>query len=195
MAIDMSIAALKQKITEAEGLQRSNRFLVTIDSELFEDGNEDAADGSRKGYYAEEVLLPNISLTTQADGLAGPGAGRTVPKGLSYKGGVYITFPIFGDLIFLNSMNAWMKTLYYQNQGNPSVWVTNYYENTIQSASSKVTVDLLDVNGVTKGRYQFIEAFPVEIAPIRFSAKTRNDYATMIVRFAFREYTFTNTIT
>jgi hypothetical protein len=116
MATNMSIAALKNKITFAGGMQRDNRYLVTIYSDIFDDTGANATDssnGGKQSYYAENVLLPNVSLITQADGLAGPGSGRTVPRGLSYRGGVQITFPIFGDLKFLQGMNDWMKKALY----------------------------------------------------------------------------------
>ncbi|NBO17540.1 MAG: hypothetical protein EBV07_01475, partial [Proteobacteria bacterium] len=88
MPINMSIAALKNKITLGGGMQRDNRYLVTIYSNIFDETGANASDntnGGKLSYYAENVLLPNVSLITQADGLAGPNSGRTVPRGLSYR--------------------------------------------------------------------------------------------------------------
>jgi hypothetical protein len=191
MAINMSIAALKNKISISGGMQRDNRYLVTIYSNIFDDTGANAADstnGGKQSYYAENVLLPNVSLITQADGLAGPSSGRTVPRGLSYRGGVQITFPIFGDLKFLQGMNDWMKKALYIRENN--FWYTNFYSDAIKNANSYLTVDLLDLNGNKKGIYKFEEAFPVEIAPIQLSATKANGYMSVIIRFAFREYTF-----
>ena len=191
MPINMSIAALKNKISISGGMQRDNRYLVTIYSNIFDDTGANAADstnGGKQSYYAENVLLPNVSLITQADGLAGPSSGRTVPRGLSYRGGVQITFPIFGDLKFLQGMNDWMKKALYIRENN--FWYTNFYSNTIKNANSYLTIDLLDLNGNKKGIYTFEEAFPVEIAPIQLSATKVNSYMSAIIRFAFREYTF-----
>lgn len=189
MAVNMSIAALKNKITAAGGLQRENRFLVVINSDSFATGNDnDSANGGKKSYYAESVLFPNVSLITQSDGLAGPGPGRTVPRGLSYRGGVMITFPVFGDLEFLQGMNDWMKKYLYIREGN--LWYTDFYEESVRGANSTMTVDLLSVNGEVTGTYSFEEVFPVEIAPIELSTAKNNSYMTITVRFAFREYSF-----
>jgi len=188
MAIDISISALKNKITASGGLQRSNRFLVTINNGNYFNLQNDSFDGSPLKYVAENVLFPNISMTTQADGLAGPGLGRTVVRGLAYRDGVTITFPVFGDLVFLEKMNSWMKSLYEQNTVVPKVWVTEYH--TAYATNSTLTIDLLDLNGNKKGTYGFTEVFPVEIAPIQLNSTTTNEYLKVIVRFAFREYTF-----
>lgn len=189
MPIDISISALKNKITASGGLQRSNRFLVTIKNDEYFGMQNDSVDGSPLKYVAENVLLPNISMTTQADGLAGPGLGRTVVRGLSYRDGVMITFPVFGDLEFLDKINSWMKSLYYQNTQTPFVWVSEYH--TTYATNSTLTIDLLDLNGNKSGTYNFTEVFPVEISPLQLNSTTTNEYLKLIVRFAFREYTFT----
>lgn len=188
-----SIQNIKNKVAAAGGLQRENRFLVTIESAYWtrvatpNPNIDDTVNGGKKSYIADSVILPNITMTTQADGLAGPGLGRTMPKGLSYRNGVMVTFPIFGDLIFLNGINAWMKSMYYENNTVPKVWVTNYYEN---QRENKLYIELLDLNGNISGIYTFKEVFPVEIAPIELSAQKMNSYASVMVRFAFREYSF-----
>jgi len=191
MAANMSISALKNKITAAGGFQRDNRYLVTIFSEIFDETGANASDnenGGKKSYQAIDVLLPNVSLITQADGLAGPNSGRTVPRGLSYRGGVQITFPVFGDLKFLKGINDWMKKALYIRENN--FWYTNFYNDSIKNANSYLNIELLDLNGNTKGVYKFEESFPVEVAPIQLSAKSTNSFLSVIVKFAFREYTF-----
>lgn len=193
MAVNMSISALKNKITNAGGFQRENRFLVTINSDSFVIGNDnDNVNGGKKSYLARDVLFPNVSLITQADGLAGPGAGRTVPRALSYRGGIMITFPVFGDLAFVQGINDWMKKYLYIRGTN--FWYTEFYDNSVKGANSTMTVDLLTVNGDIAGTYSFEEVFPVEISPIELSAIKTNTFMTLTVRFAFREYTFERTV-
>ena len=187
---DMSIAALKAKVTANDGFQRSNRFVVTItNSEFFDEtgANETDQNGGSASFYAESVLLPNVSLITQADGLAGPGAGRTVPRGVTYRGGVLITFPIFGNLVFLNGINEWFKKIFYKT-GN--LWVTDFYDNVTNSRTAKLEIQLLNLAGTVSGTYTFLEVFPVEIAPINLDMTKNNLYMTTTVRFAFRDYTF-----
>jgi hypothetical protein len=188
MAIDLSISNLKNKITSSGGLQRSNRFLVTIRNNSYFDLPNDSVDSTPRKYIAENVLFPNISMTTQADGLAGPGLGRTVVRGLSYKEGVIITFPVFGDLIFLEKINSWMKSLYRQNTAQPFVWISEYH--TKYATGSELVINLLDLNGNERGTYTFNEVYPVEISPIQLTSNTNNEYLKVIVRFAFRDYTF-----
>ena len=188
MAIDLSISNLKNKITSSGGLQRSNRFLVTIRNNSYFDLPNDSVDSTPRKYIAENVLFPNISMTTQADGLAGPGLGRTVVRGLSYKEGVIITFPVFGDLIFLEKINSWMKSLYKQNPVVPFVWISEYH--TTYATGSELVINLLDLNGNERGTYIFNEVYPVEISPIQLTSNTNNEYLKVIVRFAFRDYTF-----
>ena len=117
MAVNNSIQTLKDKVTNNGGLQRNNRFIVYIDPNsgipdinTFFRGMDQ--DGAPQKYFAESVIFPDISLTTQADGLAGPGLGRTSPRGLSYSNGLMITFPVFGDLGLVNAMNSWIKSFY-----------------------------------------------------------------------------------
>ena len=188
MAIDLSISNLKNKITSSGGLQRSNRFLVTIRNNSYFNLPNDNVDSTPRKYIAENVLFPNISMTTQADGLAGPGLGRTVVRGLSYKEGVIITFPVFGDLIFLEKINSWMKRLYRQNTTTPLVWISEYH--TTYATASELVINLLDLNGNERGTYTFNEVYPVEISPIQLTSNTNNEYLKVIVRFAFRDYTF-----
>jgi hypothetical protein len=191
MAIDISIKGLKDKVAAAGGLQRTNRFLVTIDNAKFrqEMGSSDATNQ----YMAETVLFPDIALTTQADGLAGPGLGRTSPRGLSYTDGLMITFPIFGNLKFLDTMNKWIKSFYAIRTGGYALsgqaWITDFYDNSV--LGSNIIVDLLDLNGAAQGSYVFTEVFPVELAPMQLSTMSNNEYLKLTVRFAFRNYTFT----
>jgi hypothetical protein len=189
MAIDISIKGLKDKVAEAGGLQRTNRFLVTINNQKF---INELGNNASNQYMAETVLFPDIAVTTQADGLAGPGLGRTSPRGLSYTDGLMITFPIFGNLNFLNVMNKWIKSFYAIRVGGYALsgqtWVTDYYDSSVLGSS--INVDLLDLNGTVAGRYVFTETFPVELAPMQLSTMSNNEYLKLTVRFAFRNYTF-----
>lgn len=194
MAIDISIKGLKDKVAEAGGLQRTNRFLVTINNQKF---ISELGNNASNQYMAETVLFPDIAVTTQADGLAGPGLGRTSPRGLSYTDGLMITFPIFGNLNFLNVMNKWIKSFYGIRTGGYALsgqtWVTEYYDSSVLGSS--ITVDLLDLNGTQSGRYVFTETFPVELAPMQLSTMSNNEYLKLTVRFAFRNYTFEDSTT
>jgi hypothetical protein len=100
----------------------------------------------------------------------------------------------FGNLKFLNVMNRWIKSFYAIRNGayalSGQTWVTDYYDNTVKG--SKITVDLLDLNGIAQGRYEFTEVFPVELAPMQLSTMSNNEYLKLTVRFAFRDYTFTD---
>lgn len=190
--IDTSISALKEKITASGGLQRANRFLIKFAGDSIPGffTASPGADGTPKTYIAETVLLPDIVMNTQADGLAGPGLGRSQPRGISYKDGVLVTFPVFGDYKLPQAFDSWMKNLYYQNPGSGAkAWVTEYYSNSVKT--NEMTLDVLDLNGIATATYRFYEIFPVEIAPIQLSSLNTNEYLKIMVRFAFRKYELT----
>lgn len=190
--INTSISALKEKITFSGGLQRANRFLVTFTEnnlssipKFFTETTSN--DGTPKSYVAETVLLPDVVMNTQADSLSGPGLGRSQPRGLSYKDGVLITFPVFGDYELPKAFDNWMKELYSENFGaGAQTWITYYYDDVIKN--NQMQVKVLDLNGKIIATYTFYEIFPVEIAPIQFSSLANNEYLKITVRFAFRKY-------
>ncbi len=189
---NISISALKEKITDSGGLQRANRFLIKFIGDSvpgFFTGTS-GSDGAPNTYIAETVLLPDIVMNTQADGLAGPGLGRSQPRGISYKDGVLVTFPVFGNYKLPQAFDKWMKNLYSENTGEGAkTWVTGFYDTTVKN--SQMTLDVLDLNGKAIATYRFYEIFPVEIAPIQFSSLNTNEYLKITVRFAFRKYELT----
>ncbi len=190
--INTSISSLKEKITSSGGLQRANRFLVTFTNNnlssipnFFTEGIGN--DGAPNSYIAETVLLPDVVMNTQADALSGPGLGRSQPRGLSYKDGVLITFPIFGDYKLPQAFDNWMKELYRENfDAGARTWITYYYDDVIKH--NEMQLKVLDLNGKITATYTFYEIFPVEIAPIQFSSLANNEYLKITVRFAFRKY-------
>lgn len=191
MAIDMSITSLKNKITAAGGLQRSNRFYVKIDGPVAPFNVEPNDNETPTQYIAETVLLPVVTMTTQSDGLAGPGLGRTVPRGLFYKDGILMTFPVFGNWELVKGLDNWLRYMYGQPTSS-NVWVTQYYKSSdIAPVFGQVQVTALDLTGTTKAIYTFNEAYPIEIAPIQFSSLESNKTLSIQVRFLFREYTLT----
>lgn len=190
MTIDTSISAFKTKVVTNGGFQRNNRFYVkltvpdTIENIL---GSSPASDGTPMAYMAESVILPSIIMTTQSDSLSGPGVGRTSPRGVTYKDGVMITFPVFGNWKLVTAMNQWMRNLYYPFEGNQG-WVTEYYNSFIPDCALQIAA--LDINGEPSYYYNFTEVFPVEIFPLQFSSLASNEILKLTVRFAFRTYTF-----
>lgn len=192
---NISISALKEKITASGGLQRANRFLIKFNGLSGDWGailNAPASgDGAPNTYIAETVLLPDIVLNTQADALSGPGLGRSQPRGLSYKDGVLITFPVFGNYKLPQAFDKWMKNLYNENTTGEGAktWITGFYDSTVKS--NQMTLDVLDLNGKAIATYKFYEIFPVEISPIQFSSLNTNEYLKITVRFAFRKYELT----
>jgi hypothetical protein len=192
--INTSISALKEKITASGGLQRANRFLIKFSGTVptFFNGAP-GGDGAPKSYIAETVLLPDVVLNTQADALSGPGLGRSQPRGLSYKDGVMVTFPVFGDYKLPQAFDDWMKELYSENLSGSGAktWITYFYDDVVKK--SEMTLDVLDLNGKVTATYRFYEIFPVEIAPIQFSSLNTNEYLKITVRFAFRKYELTLT--
>ena len=189
---NISISALKDKITASGGLQRANRFLIKFngDSVPVFFRNTSGSDGAPNTYIAETVLLPDIVMNTQADGLAGPGLGRSQPRGISYKDGVMVTFPVFGDYKLPQAFDNWMKNIYSENPGSGAkTWITYFYDDVVKK--NEMTLDVLDLNGKAIATYRFYEIFPVEIAPIQFSSLNTNEYLKITVRFAFRKYELT----
>ena len=196
MAINTSISAFKSKVVNAGGFQRNNRFYVRLIVppnliSLLPETTD--ADGAPTAYIAETVILPSIIMTTQSDSLSGPGVGRTSPRGVTYKDGIMVTFPVFGNWKIVNAMNQWVRNLYYPLEGTNG-WVTNYYNggNDDDIPGCELEVTALDINGVPSYRYNFTEVFPVELFPLQFSSLASNEILKFTVRFAFRSYSFTH---
>ena len=191
MAYNMSIAALKTKVVTNGGFQRNNRFMVTINgpTNISAFTSATGTDGPPK-YIAETVLLPNITVLTQADSISGPGLGRTSPRGLAFKDGVLITFPEFGNWELLKGIDTWMNKLYYQaSNQNARSWITALYQgNDVNISTYSLKVEALDINGNTKATYTFSETYQVELFPLQFSSQTTNEILKTTVRFAFRNY-------
>lgn len=195
MAINTSISAFKEKVVNGGGFQRNNRFYVqltvppNLEALL---SNSTGSDGTPIQYIAETVILPSIIMTTQSDSLSGPGVGRTSPRGVTYKDGVMITFPVFKNWTLVNAMNQWVRNMYYPFDGTGG-WITNYYNNgngdDIPSCGLQITA--LDINGEPTYHYNFTEVFPVELFPLQFSSLASNEILKFTVRFAFRDYSFT----
>jgi hypothetical protein len=193
--INTSISALKEKITASGGLQRANRFLIKFNGLSGEQAAffnaTSGGDGAPNTYIAETVLLPDIVMNTQADALSGPGLGRSQPRGLSYKDGVLVTFPVFGDYRLPQAFDNWMKNIYSENLSGSGAktWITYFYDDVVKK--NEMVLDVLDLNGKAIATYRFYEIFPVEIAPIQFSSLNTNEYLKITVRFAFRKYELT----
>lgn len=184
----MTIQDLKNKVSSAGGLQRSNRYYIEINGPVAPFDTITDASSTPTQYIAETVLFPNITMTLQADGLAGPGLGRQVPRGKFYKDGLLITFPVFQNWNLVKGLENWLEKMYYQ-VGGDGTWVTEYYNsNNLNTCQLKVIS--LDMKGNKTATYVFKEAYPIEIAPLQFSALETNNYLKIMVRFYFRDYNF-----
>lgn len=188
MAVNMAIQDLKSKITAAGGLQRSNRFYVEIIGPVAPFNLPTDTGTTPTQYIAETVILPDVSMTTQADALTGPGLGRTVPRGIFYKEGILLTFPVFQNWSLVTGLENWLRRMYYPVGGN-GTWVTQYYD-ALESSNYKLIVSALDLNGNVRAKYTFKEAYPIEIAPIQFSSMQPNEYLKITTRFIFRSYDY-----
>lgn len=199
MAVDTSISSLKSKVVAAGGFQRNNRFTVSFTNVPNNPSltvlTQTTSDQTSV-FLAESVLLPNITVLTQADSLSGPGLGRTSPRSITYRDGVVITFPVLGDWELPKALNEWVRVMFPQATTQPFGWITPYYAGNGNTTNLNIDqcsmqIKALDLNGNISATYTFKEVFPVEIFPLQFAAPASNEILKITARFAFRTYTLT----
>jgi hypothetical protein len=180
-----SILSIKDFFDRHNGLQRNNRFslsFINLPPGLPQIDNKDI-----------NPLALNFgvrAIDTIADGLAGYGPGRTIPRSQKFPQGVLITFPVTNDNFIPLFFNAWFNRIYSGGRQRGSFDTTfklEYYDTVVANTSMKI--GLLNPNGDTNITYTFYEIFPLECLPFEMTMLKTNDYTTYSVLMNFRDFT------
>ena len=165
------------------GIQRKNKFSVTF-SATCSTFNIDVSARILPAIYMN-FGQKGVELTP--DKLTGPGLGRNIPTNPTYESsqGLLIRFPIEQDWYNYNLIQNWLNAL----SGSGTVTSVQYYD--ACAKTGKVFVDALTYNGNSACRFQFNEAFPVNILPLEFDSAPDTGNLTFDVIFNFRTYTVT----
>lgn len=176
-----SISYIKQIINQAGGVQRINRFNVTVDTP-----------NGINTIPAYKVTFGGRQIDTITDFMSGPGNGRNIPINQNYGPGkeanLLITFPIEQDWNTYKKMENWMNTLV--NDGSLPQYYGPSFARPYNSYARPglVVVECLNMNGATKATFTFSEAYPVKIYPIEMNAEITDKFLTFDIGFLFRNY-------
>jgi len=188
MANTNSIINIKDFFDRHNGLQRSNRFSLSFNnlpSYLQVPDNTEI--------NPINVTIGARAIDGVADGLAGYGPGRTVPRSQKFPEGVLITFPVTNDHFITKFFDNWFNTIYSggRQRGNlTSAFQVAFYDDII--SNTQMQISMLDLNGEPNVTFTFYEIYPVESLPIPLSMLKNNEYTTYTVLMLFRDFTFTS---
>jgi hypothetical protein len=170
-------------ISSKNGIQRKNKFSVTF-----------FADCSTFGIDINARILPAIymnfgqkGMELTPDRLTGPGLGRNIPTNVTYESssGLLIRFPIEQDWYNYKLIQNWLNAL----SGTGTVTAAQYYDSCAKTGKVFITAETYNGNPACK--FEFFEAFPVNILPLEFNSEPDAGNATFDVIFNFRRYTIT----
>jgi hypothetical protein len=187
MANSNSIINIKDFFDRHKGLQRSNRFSMSLSlpETLPQISNDDL--------QPLAVTIGSRAIDGIADNLAGYGLGRTVPRSQKFPQGVLLTFAVTNDNFITDFFDTWFNTIYSGGRqkgyyGAP--FQLSYYDDIILDAS--MNINLLDLNGNINRTFTFYEIYPIETLPIVLDMIDANKYSTYQVLINFRDFTFTS---
>lgn len=179
-----SILTIKDFFDRHNGLQRSNRFslsFVNLPEGVPAIPNEDL--------NPIAITIGARAIDTIADGLAGYGPGRTIPRSQKFPQGLLMTFPITNDNFITKFFNSWFNRIYSGGRqlGNLNTAFRLEYYDTIV-ANTQMKISLLDPNGNPNITYTFYEVFPLECLPIDLNMLKTNEYSTYTALMFFRDF-------
>jgi hypothetical protein len=186
MATNNSITYIKDFFDRHNGLQRSNRFTVS-----FINLPQSLQPPDNTEINPISVTIGARAIDGVADGLAGYGAGRTVPRSQKFPQGLMMSFPITTDHFITSFFDRWFNSLYSggRQRGNLSqAFQVGFYDELV--ANTQMKVSLLDLNGDPTYTFTFFEIYPVETLPIELSMLKQNEYSVYSVLMLFRDFTF-----
>ena len=181
-----SIDNIKNFFASHNGLQLSNRFIMTITGlpqAISQNGTVEI--------QAEQVEWGPRALYFIQDSLSGYGNGRLVPRSqhilASGSNGIVATFAVTNDNYILDFFNRWFNYFYssYQNN-NERPFILPYYDFAV--APVTIRLSLLDPNGYKNSETTFFEVFPVETQPLFMSMMKADNYMRYVVTFGFRDF-------
>jgi hypothetical protein len=180
-----SIITVKEFFDRHGGIQRSNRFSVSI-SGLPADFPQITPDD----FKVESVAMAARSIDSIADNLAGYGSGRSVPRSQRFIPGVLLNFPVTNDSFIIDFFNTWFNKIYSGGRitGNlQAPFQLQYYNDIVYNCQLKVK--LLDLNGEVNKIYTFYEVYPIENIPVELNMSEPNKIMTYQVLLNYREFT------
>jgi hypothetical protein len=191
-----SILSIKDFFDRHNGLQRSNRFTLS-----FSNLPASLPTISNNDLNPLAITIGARAIDGVADGLAGYGPGRTIPRSQKFPQGILLTFPVTNDNFITLFFNSWFNLIYSGGRQSPKASSTNnarnatrfpyqvqFYDDII--AQTQMKISLLDPNGNPNVSYNFFEVYPVECLPIELNMLKSNDYSTYTVLMLFRDFNF-----
>jgi hypothetical protein len=181
-----SILTIKDFFDRHNGLQRSNRFslsFINLPSSLPQIPPQD--------FNPLAVTIGARAIDGIADGLAGYGPGRTIPRSQKFPQGVLMTFPVTNDHMITEFFDTWFNAIYAggrQRGDLATAFQLAFYDDLI--AQTQMKVSLLDPNGNPNATYTFYEIYPIECLPVDLNMMKTNEYTTYTVLMMFRDFTF-----
>lgn len=185
-----SIINIKEFINRHSGLQRPNRYSVQFNNlpeQLQPPDPSDIKVGS--------VTIGARAIDGIADGLAGYGAGRTIPRSQKFPQGILLTFPVTNDHFITSFFDRWFNALYSggRQRGNlATAFQVGFYDQLV--SQTQMVVNLLDLNGNPNATFTFYEIYPIETLPIELAMAKNNEFSTYSVLLLYRDFTFTKRI-
>lgn len=182
-----SILAIKDFFDRHNGLQRSNRFslsFLNLPRSLPQLNDNDI--------NPIAVTIGARAIDSVADGLAGYGGGRTIPRSQKFPQGILLSFPVTNDNFIPLFFDKWFNAIYSggrQRGGFRNAFQLEYYDNIVANTSMKLS--LLDPNGNPNTTYTFYEIFPLETLTTELNMLKTNDYLTYSVLINFRDFVYT----
>ena len=188
MANTNSIIEIKEFFQRHGGMQRSNRFnlsFVNLPAALPKIPLND--------FKISAATIGARAIDGAADGLAGYGPGRTIPRSQKFPQGILLTFPVTNDNFIMDFYDKWFNTIYsggrQRNGDYATAFQVAFYDEIVAPVQMKI--DLLDLNGNINRTYTFYEVYPIEALPIELSMMEPNKIALYQVLMFYRDFTFT----
>lgn len=177
-----SIEDIKTIINAAGGLQRINRFNVSLYSPR----------DTTNSIPAQKVVFGGREIQSITDKLPGPGMGRMIPVNIAYGSrdpSLQVTFPVEQDWKTYKMIELWMNTLANDGSNTAFFYGPSFARPySLYAKNGSVEVQCLDTNGSTKATFRFREAYPIRMYPITMQADITNTFLTYDVLFNFRTY-------
>ena len=174
-------------ISSKNGIQRKNKFSVTFyaNCSLF---NIDQGTRILPAIY---MNFGQKGMELTPDRLTGPGLGRNIPTNVTYESssGLLIRFPIEQNWDNYKFIQNWLNALSGTGIGTGMVTTAQYYDSCAKTGKVFITAETYNGNPACK--FEFFEAFPVNILPLEFNSEPDAGNATFDVIFNFRKYTVT----
>jgi hypothetical protein len=160
--------------TFTKGVARPNLFHVMMNPPAGLEWNN-----AEMELRVQSVTMPGKNITTSPnDNAYGP--SYEMANGISYAEEIEVTYILDADHRAREFFNGWQDRVV-----NPSSYDLNYYDEYVGT----MTIYQLDQNDNCASAVQVNEVFPKSVGPLQYSMDTTNNFMTVTVNMAFRNWT------